>query len=227
MLVDQMRNLVVLVLLVVVVALSCLVPVLDASSGDAQPTYRFASSFSYTSYYVTVLALLFDSHYFTRLNYRDVDLTEKLDYSSAVALLGGSLIVAITRCFSVRTEAARVMAAAPLLAFITTHILYLNIYKLDYGWNMSVCVVMAVAQLLLWAVWAGVTRHPSRWKVWMVVFVGGLAMLLEIFDFPPYNGFLDAHALWHFFTVPLTCVWWSFISDDVRFRTATFQKKAK
>lgn len=62
-----------------------------------------------------------------------MDLTEKIDYSSAVALLGYSLILAILRCFNVRDEASRVMAAAPLLAFVTTHILYLNCYKLDYG----------------------------------------------------------------------------------------------
>lgn len=64
---------------------------------------------------------------------RDVDLTERLDYSSAVALLGYSLILAIVRVFNVRDEAARVMVAAPLLAFVTTHILYLNFYQLDYG----------------------------------------------------------------------------------------------
>lgn len=64
---------------------------------------------------------------------RDVDLTEKLDYSSAVALLGFSLILAILRSFNVRNEAARVMVAAPLSAFFTTHILYLNLFKLDYG----------------------------------------------------------------------------------------------
>lgn len=62
-----------------------------------------------------------------------MDLTEKLDYSSAVALLGYSLILAILRSFNVRNEAARVMVAAPLLAFVTTHILYLNFYTLDYG----------------------------------------------------------------------------------------------
>ena len=62
-----------------------------------------------------------------------MDLTEKLDYSSAVALLGFSLILAILRSFNVRVEAARVMVSAPLLAFVTTHILYLNFYKFDYG----------------------------------------------------------------------------------------------
>ena len=62
-----------------------------------------------------------------------MDLTERLDYSSAVALLGYSLILAILRSFNVRDEATRVMVSAPLLAFVTTHILYLNNYKFDYG----------------------------------------------------------------------------------------------
>lgn len=95
------------------------------------------------------------------------------------------------------------------------------------GWNMKVCVVMGVTQLLLWAVWAGVTRHPSRWKLWVVVVGGGLAMLLEIYDFPPYKGFVDAHALWHATTIPLTYLWWSFIKDDAEFRTSNLIKKVK
>ena len=62
-----------------------------------------------------------------------MDLAEKLDYSSAVALIGFSLILAILQAFNVRDEAARVMVAAPLIAFAMTHILYLNFYQLDYG----------------------------------------------------------------------------------------------
>ncbi|KAL3503732.1 hypothetical protein ACH5RR_038181 [Cinchona calisaya] len=158
---------------------------------------------------------------------RDVILTERLDYSSAVALIGYSLILAILRSFNVRDEASRVMVAAPFLAFITTHVLYLNNYKMDYGWNMQVCVVMAVTQLVCWAVWAGVTHHPSRWKLWTVVVGGGLAMLLEIYDFPPYKGFIDAHALWHATTIPLTFIWWSFIRDDAEFRISNLIKKVK
>nr|XP_043617903.1 post-GPI attachment to proteins factor 3 isoform X2 [Erigeron canadensis] len=157
----------------------------------------------------------------------DVEMTEKLDYFSAIALLGYSLIVAILRSFNVRLEAARVMVSAPLLAFVTTHILYLNNYKLDYGWNMKVCVAMGVAQLLIWAVWGGVSGHPSRWKLWFVIVAGALAMLLEIYDFPPYEGFVDAHAAWHATTIPLTYLWWSFIKDDAEFRTSTAMKKIK
>lgn len=68
---------------------------------------------------------------------RDVELTEKLDYSSAVAFIGFSLIVAILRALNVRDEAAKVMVSAPIISFVTTHILYLNFYKLDYG-NSSI-----------------------------------------------------------------------------------------
>lgn len=71
--------------------------------------------------------------YYVSLKCSDVDLTEKLDYSSAVAVLGFSLILAILRSFNVRHEATRVMVAAPLLAFALTHILYINFYELDYG----------------------------------------------------------------------------------------------
>ncbi|CAA6666858.1 unnamed protein product [Spirodela intermedia] len=139
---------------------------------------------------------------------RDIDLTEKLDYSAAVALLGFSLVLCILRTFSVRDEASRVMVAAPLLAFVTTHILYLNFYDFDYGLNMKVCVGMGVTQILLWAVWAGATRHPSRFKLWAV-------------------GYVDAHALWHATTVPLTHLWWGFAKDDAEFRISSLLKKAK
>lgn len=95
------------------------------------------------------------------------------------------------------------------------------------GLNMKVCVAMGIAQLLMWAVWAGVTQHPSRWKLWIVVVGGALAMLLEIYDFPPYGGFVDAHALWHASTIPLTYLWWSFIRDDAQLRTSALCKKPK
>ncbi|URD79644.1 Per1-like [Musa troglodytarum] len=158
---------------------------------------------------------------------RDFDLTEKLDYSSAVAVLGYSLILSLLRIFNVKDEASRVMFAAPILAFVTTHILYLNFYEMDYGWNMKVCLVMGVSQILMWVIWGGVTRHPSRFKLWTAMLGCALAMLLEIYDFPPFHGYVDAHALWHATTIPLTYLWWSFIKDDAKFRTSTLVKKVK
>ncbi|KAH9621117.1 hypothetical protein KSS87_008382 [Heliosperma pusillum] len=157
---------------------------------------------------------------------RDLDLTEKLGYSSTVALLGFGLILAIFRVFNLKDEAARVMASAPVIAFVTTHILYLNFYRLDYGLNMKVCSTIVVAQLLTWATWAKTTQHPSRWKLRVVVFGGALSMLLWIYDFPPYWGFVDAHAVWHATSIPLSYLWWSFIKDDAEYVTLTRMKKA-
>lgn len=59
--------------------------------------------------------------------------TERLDYFSAVALLGVSLIVAIIRVASLRVEASRVLVAAPITAWLITHCLYLSFFRFDYG----------------------------------------------------------------------------------------------
>lgn len=92
---------------------------------------------------------------------------------------------------------------------------------------MKVCLVMGVSQILMWVIWGGVTRHPSRFKLWTAMLGCALAMLLEIYDFPPFHGYVDAHALWHATTIPLTYLWWSFIKDDAKFRTSTLVKKVK
>ncbi|KAL0656542.1 hypothetical protein Bca4012_077126 [Brassica carinata] len=115
----------------------------------------------------SVLSLAMHFHgwlsFFITLYYKDVDITKRLDYSSEIVFLG---IVSILRTFAVRVETARFMVYAPVLAVVTSHILYLNFYKLDYGWNMIVCVAMGVAQLFVWARWAAVSRHSSNWKLW-------------------------------------------------------------
>ncbi|WZZ46776.1 hypothetical protein YC2023_043035 [Brassica napus] len=69
---------------------------------------------------------------------QDVDITKRLDYSSAIAVFRFSFIVSILRTFAVRVE----------------------------GWNMIVCVAMGVAQLFVWARWTAVFKHPSNWKLW-------------------------------------------------------------
>lgn len=151
---------------------------------------------------------------------RDVDLTQKLCCSSTVALSGCTLILAILRTFDVRKEPSRVMITAPLIGFITTHILYLNFYNLDYGWNLKVCTAMTVTKLLFWSVWAGQTQHPARWKVWVGVFGGALSLLIELIDFPPYWEMVDSSALWHASTLPLAHIWWSFVKDDAEFSSS-------
>jgi hypothetical protein len=156
---------------------------------------------------------------------RDMTFTEMLDYSSAIALIGYSLLLAIIRTGNLRAEAPRVMVAAPIIAFISTHILYLNLYKFDYNLNMIICVVIGACQLLIWATWGFITKHPARYKLWTVIFGAAFAMLLEVFDFPPLWGIFDAHAIWHAATLPITYLWWSFIKDDAIYRTEMLVRK--
>lgn len=86
---------------------------------------------------------------------------------------------------------------------------------------------MTVVQLLIWAIWAGVSSHPARWKLWTVVVGQALAMVMETYDFPPYMGYVDAHAVWNACCIPLTFLWWSYIRDDAEFRTSALLKKVK
>lgn len=102
---------------------------------------------------------------YSNLHYcRAVELTEKLDFSSAVALLGFSLILAILRAFNVRDEATRVMISAPLIAFVTTHIMYLNFYELAYGnlLSLNFCSLSHILQSELQN--AFVNNAEKRWK---------------------------------------------------------------
>ncbi|VAI10929.1 unnamed protein product [Triticum turgidum subsp. durum] len=157
----------------------------------------------------------------------DTAWTEKLYLSSAAAFLGYSLILAILRTSNLRDEASRVMVAAPILAFVTTHILYLNFYELDKGLNMKVCTVISVAQLLLWTVWAAITRHPSRLKVVFVAIGGVLSIYLEAHDVPPRWGYVDGHAICLAMAIPLSYLWWSFAKEDAEMRTAAIMKKKR
>ena len=44
----------------------------------------------------------------------------------------------------------------------------------------------------------------------------GVPAALQVFDFPPVGSLLDAHAAWHFATIPLVGLWYRFIEIDVR-----------
>ena len=63
------------------------------------------------------------------------------------------------------------------------------------GLNMKVCSVISIAQCLLWALWAVMTRHPSRLKIIFVAMGGAAAVLLEAYDIPPRWGYVDGRAI--------------------------------
>ena len=55
-------------------------------------------------------------------------------------------------------------------------------------------------------------KHIRRFGVVIVAFFG--AMSLELFDFPPFAGVIDAHSLWHLGTACILPYWWNFLIQD-------------
>ena len=88
------------------------------------------------------------------------------------------------------------------------------VVRFDYGLHMQVCVALGVLQSLLWVSWTQATRHPQRWPLLTLVVGIHLTSLLELLDFAPVGGCLDAHALWHACTPPATLLWYRFLGDD-------------
>jgi len=61
---------------------------------------------------------------------------------------------------------------------------------------VQLCVAVGAAQSLVLLSWTQASRHPQRWRLLALVCAAHGASLLELLDFPPLAGLLDAHALW-------------------------------
>jgi hypothetical protein len=85
------------------------------------------------------------------------------------------------------------------------HVAYLKLWKWDYTYNMTVCAACGLVQHMLWS-WFSWTRYQQTGKAWatwpvVVVMWVAMAMSLELFDFAPFWGSVDAHSLWHLGTI--------------------------
>ena len=150
---------------------------------------------------------------------RDFAITEKLDYFAAGASVMYGLYYTPIRIFrldrpdSMNGKTDTVLRSWTLLccAAYASHIFYLSFIHFDYTYNMAANVVIGIVQNVLWT-WFSITRFRKvgrLWAAWPGLIVAWiiLAMSLELFDFPPWWGMVDAHALWHLGTVGPT-VWW-------------------
>lgn len=148
---------------------------------------------------------------------RDVPLTERLDYFSADAAVAYGLFAAVTRSFGLIRGVVPAVWAMYMLLMYFCHIHYMYAVKFDYGYNMKVCIAMGVLQSAAWGGWVLLTRHSARRLVLLyIVLIHCAALCFEVLDFPPLGGVLDAHALWHACTIPLTYVWYAFMFQDIR-----------
>jgi len=164
---------------------------------------------------IAIAAWVFSSIFHTR----DFPFTEELDYFAAGASVLYSLYYALVRIFRLDRPSRRRKNASLLRTWTWTcrllfaaHVLYLKGVKWDYTYNMSANVVVGGLNNLLWSWFSWRTYRTSRrpWAAWPGIVVAWIvmAMSLELLDFPPLWGSLDAHALWHAATIAPAVIWY-------------------
>ncbi|KAF9904265.1 hypothetical protein EC991_002868 [Linnemannia zychae] len=147
---------------------------------------------------------------------RDWPSTEKLDYFSAgTAIMYGLFytVIRITRMVNVRAQLVwGVVCLVPLLY----HIGYLTFVHFDYGYNMAATATVGAIHNLFWICWSIMNwrERPYAWEPTASAILITSAMCLEILDFAPLWGILDAHSLWHAATIVLVPIWYRFLLKD-------------
>ncbi|KIW12574.1 hypothetical protein PV08_09851 [Exophiala spinifera] len=166
---------------------------------------------------------------------RDFNVTEKLDYFAAGASVLYGMYFSVVRVFRLDQETPTKQSVLRFwtllcLALYAAHVTYLTAWSWDYTYNMAANVACGLVQNVLWS-WFSIERYrklQKTWAAWPGLIVAWiiLAMSLELFDFPPFWGMIDAHSLWHLGTVVPTIWWYSFLIKDAQEDLSTQRLKA-
>ncbi|EGY21753.1 hypothetical protein VD0004_g7663 [Verticillium dahliae] len=156
---------------------------------------------------------------------RDSTATEQLDYFAAGASVLYGLYYTVVRIFRLYRATPRrrsVLRAWSLLCALlyAAHVAYLKGVAWDYTYNMAANVAVGMVQNALW-VWYSYSKYRETkraWAVWPGLVVASVitVMSLELFDFAPVWGALDAHSLWHLGTIAPTVLWYNFLIKDAQ-----------
>ncbi|KAJ3564108.1 hypothetical protein NPX13_g7959 [Xylaria arbuscula] len=83
---------------------------------------------------------------------------------------------------------------------------------------MTANLVVGMVHNLLWTYfsWTRWRETGQTWAIWPSMLVAWimLVMSLELLDFPPLWGALDAHSLWHLGTIAPAVLWYNFMIMD-------------
>lgn len=148
---------------------------------------------------------------------RDFQVTEELDYFAAGMNVLYGMYFSAVRIFRLDVPTPRrrsVFRAWTLFCGLlyTLHVGYLKGIYWDYTYNMAANVVCGMVQNVLWT-WFSISKYRKSKRVWMTypgIAVAWImfAMSMELFDFPPWMGCIDAHSLWHLMTIGPTVLWY-------------------
>jgi hypothetical protein len=150
----------------------------------------------------------------TLFHARDFPITEKLDYFMAILGLEYSFYLSFLKAWSL-SNASTVKRILSL--YYMCHVLYLSRGSFNYSYNMIVGITLGLLTNFHWLLWYYRIGYKNNYGWKQVAFTFGicLAMSLEVWDFSPIFGLLDAHSLWHLATIPLVFLHYSFLYDDL------------
>jgi post-GPI attachment to proteins factor 3 len=181
------------------------------------PTYTLRKYYIWLAYF-GMTSWVFSMIFHTR----DFRLTEQLDYFAAGASVLYGLYYTPIRIFRMDQGGRKIKSllrawTGLCIAAFAAHVTYLKWYSWDYTYNMAANVVVGIVQNILWS-WFSVEKYrrlKRTWAAWpgFVVAWVLVAMSLELLDFPPLWGCLDAHSLWHLGTVVPTWLWYKYVSE--------------
>lgn len=154
----------------------------------------------------------------TLFHSRDFPITEKLDYFMAILGLEYSFYISFLKAWNLSLFSARLLKRV-LVVYFLWHISYLSLGRFNYSYNMIIGITLGLLTNFHWLLWYSKSGYKTDYAWKQVIFTIGisLAMSLEIWDFPPIFGLVDAHSLWHLSTIPLVYLHYSFLSDDLAF----------
>ncbi|KAM3075789.1 hypothetical protein ACMFMG_007915 [Clarireedia jacksonii] len=195
-------------------------------NGLSKLTSQIPPSYPLRRYYVLLAYAGMASWIFSMIFHtRDFRLTEQLDYFAAGGSVLYGLYYTVIRIFRLdkggkKTKSVLRLWTVLCIALYIGHVAYLKCWDWDYTYNMAANVVVGVVQNMLWTWFSFQKYRKSKraWAAWPGLAVAWIimAMSLELLDFPPWLGCLDAHSLWHLGTVAPTMIWYNFLLKDAQ-----------
>ncbi|KAI1434502.1 Per1-like-domain-containing protein [Xylaria sp. CBS 124048] len=179
------------------------------------PFRRYYEMFAYFGLAAWVFSTVFHT--------RDFAATEQLDYFGAGASVLYGMYYSLVRVVRLDLPTPRRRSVLRLwtivcCALYAAHVAYLKLWRWDYTYNMAANIVVGMVHNLLWTYfsWNRWKQTRKTWAILPSLLVAWimLVMSLELLDFPPLWGALDAHSLWHLGTIVPTILWYDFMVKD-------------
>ncbi|KAI3343131.1 Per1-like-domain-containing protein [Ustulina deusta] len=193
-------------------------------TGLARLRERVPPSYPMRRYYEVFAYFGMASWFFSSVFHtRDFAATEQLDYFAAGASVLYGMYYALVRVARLDLPTPRRRSILRLwtlfcCALYVAHVSYLKLWRWDYTYNMAANLVVGMVHNLLWSYfsWKRWRETGQAWAIWPSMLVAWimLVMSLELLDFPPLWGALDAHSLWHLGTIAPAVLWYNFMIKD-------------